>query len=199
MTEVLDAIQSNGYRVTRVENGIPLHRSSLYAHRCRADQIHRPDLLQSCIIEQAINDGVYYVSSLTLEKPDTAEKMQILFSSPATDNVVYKVYYENEGDNSLGFTRKNLARKLRRRDAFWRLVYETYGQPDDRDRMIWGNPNKAYLKAAMQGSNYNAYLILEDREPFLDDYVDATEQAEDFVYRHPFTFAADPAEPADEE
>jgi len=190
--EVVEVAQNQRYAIVRVEHGIPLHRTSLYEHRCRQAQVHRPNDLQSCIIEQAKEDEVYYVSSMTLEKPSTAEKMQILFSSMATDNTAYKIYYENEGDNSLNFTRKNLAKKIRRRDAFWKLIYDTYGAPDDRENMVWGDPQTAYMRVAMQGSNYNAYIILEDREPHDQDYIDATEQKEDLRYKHPFTFAADP-------
>jgi len=190
--EVIEVAQDQKYAIVRVEHGIPLHRTSLYEHRCRLAQVHRPQELQSCIIDQAKEDEVYYISSMTLEKPSTAEKMQILFSSMATDNTVYKIYYENEGDNSLNFTRKNLAKKIRRRDAFWKLIYDTYGAPDDRENMIWGDPQTAYMRVAMQGSNYNAYIILEDHEPNDQDYIDATDQKEDLHYKHTFTFAADP-------
>lgn len=192
--EVLEVAQERGYHVVRVEHGIPLHRTSFYEANCRRAQVRRVEALQSCIIEQAQNDEVYYISSMTLDKPDTAEKMQLLFSSMATDNGVYKIYYENEGDNSLNFTRKNLAKKIRRRDAFWKLIYDTYGAPDDRENMVWGDTQSAYMKVAMQGSNYNAYIILEDREPTDNDYIDANEQAADLHYRHPFTFAAIPDE-----
>jgi len=191
-SEAAEVAQNNGYAITRVEHGIPLHRTSLYEHRCRQAQVRRTRDLQDCIIDQAQTDEVYYISSMTLEKPSTAEKMQILFSSQATDNVSYKIYYENEGDNSLGFTRKNLAKKIRRRDAFWKLIYDTYGAPDDRENMIWGDPQGAYMRVAMQGSNYNAYIILEDHEPKDQDRFDADEQKEDLRYKHTFTFAADP-------
>jgi hypothetical protein len=45
------------------------------------------------------------------------------------------------------------------------------------------------MKARMQGSNYNAYLILEDKEIRDGDYQDADEQKDDLHYRNPFTFA----------
>ncbi|MDY6407471.1 MAG: hypothetical protein SPL08_02045, partial [Pseudomonadota bacterium] len=174
--EVTEAAQEQGYTVTRVEHGIPLHRTSFYEHNCRAIPVRRTRDLQECIIDQARNDEVYYISSLTLSKPETAEYMQVLFSTYATDNQAYKIYYENEGDNSLNFTRKNLAKKIRRRDAFWKMVFDTYGYPDDKESLIWGDPDRAYMKARMQGANYNAYLILEDKEIPDGDYRDADEQ-----------------------
>jgi len=187
--EVAEAAREQGYSVTKVEHGIPLHRTSFYEHNCRAIPVRRTRDIQECIIDQVRNDEVYYISSVTLAKPQTSEYMQVLFSTFATDNVAYKIYYENEGDNSLNFTRKNLAKKIRRRDAFWKMVFDTYGLPDDKEAIIWGDPDKAYLRARMQGSNYNAYLILEDKEIRDGDYVDADEQKEDLHYRNPFTFA----------
>jgi len=187
--EAVDMAQERGYGIIRVEHGIPLHRTSYYEHNCRGEGIYRPEAIQTCIIEQAQADDVYYISSMTLARPSSAEKMQLLFSTPATDNVIYKIYYENEGDNSLNFTQRNLAKKLNRRDAFWRLVYEAYGAPDDRENMIWGDAQTAYLQASMQGSNYNAYLVMEDRTVSDSDYIDATEQREDLHYKQPFTFA----------
>ena len=187
--EATEMAEERGYAILRVEHGIPLHRTSFYEHNCRGTGIYRPQDIQACIIEQAQADDVYYVSSMTLARPSSAEKIQLLFSTLATDNVIYKIYYENEGDNSLNFTQRNLVKKLNRRDAFWRLVYETYGSPDDRENMIWGDQQTAYLQAAMQGSNYNAYLIMEDRTISDADYIDATEQREDLHYKYPFTFA----------
>lgn len=187
--DAVDVAQERGYAILRVEHGIPLHRTSYYEHNCRQNHVYRPDALQTCIIEQAQDDDVYHISSMTLEKPSTAEKIQLLFSTMATDNVIYKIYYENEGDNSLNFTQRNLAKKLNRRDAFWKMVYDAYGAPDDRDNMVWGDPQTAYLRAAMQGSNYNAYLILEDRTISDNDYIDATEQKDDMHYKHSFAFA----------
>ena len=190
--EVVEIAREQGYSLTKVEHGIPLHRTSFYEHNCRAVPIRRTRDLQECIISQARNDEVYYISSITLAKPQTAEYMQVLFSTFATDNQAYKIYYENEGDNSLNFTRKNLAKKVRRRDAFWKMVFDTYGLPDDKEAIVWGDQEKAYMKARMQGSNYNAYLILEDKEIRDGDYSDADEQKTDLHYRNPFTFA--PAE-----
>jgi hypothetical protein len=184
--EVLEVAQERGYELTKVEHGIPLHLTSFYKERCnpRMRDIEK----KNCIIDQAKTDEVYYISSMTMKRPQTAEYMQVLFSTLATDNVSYKIYYENKGDNSLNYTRKNLAKKVRRRDAFWNMMYETYGQPDDAENMIWGNPQEAYMQAMMQGSAYNAYIVLENKAISDEDYVAATEQAKELRYKHSFTF-----------
>lgn len=185
--EVVEEAKDRGYEITKVEHKIPLHLTTFYKERCHPNG--RVIDKQNCIIDQAKEDEVYYISSITMVRPQTAEYMQVLFSSHATDNEAYKIYYENKGDNSLNYTRKNLAKKVRRRDAFWNLMYETYGQPDDKDNMIWGNPQEAYMQAMMQGSAYNAYIVLEDKSITDEDYIAANEQSEELRYKHSFTFS----------
>ena len=183
---MIEEARERGYEVTKTEYGIPSHLTAFYKERCnpRARDIEK----QNCLIEQAKADEVYYISSITMKRPQTAEYMQVLFSTPATDNVSYKIYYENKGDNSLNYTRQNVEKKMRRRDAFWNMMYETYGQPDDAENMIWGNPQEAYMQAMMQGSAYNAYIVLENKAISDEDYVAATEQAKELRYKHSFTF-----------
>lgn len=190
--EVVEKATDAGYRATKIEHGIPLHRTSFYNETCRKAGLHRLEVIQNCIVDMAKEDEVYYVSSITFAKDVTAEYIQVLFSTKATENISYKIYYENKGDNSLNFTRRNLAKKLRRRDAFVKMLYETYGAPDNSDQLVWGDLDKAYMRAQMQGSNYNAYLILEDKEIYNDDWADADEKKGDLPYRYSFTFGQMP-------
>ena len=192
--EILEVAKERGYTVTRTDYDIPLYRTSFYAERCRAGGHRRPEVIQSCIVDLARADEVHYLSSLTLARPESAEYMQVLFSTNATGNQAYKIFYENKGDNSLNFTRRNLAKKARRRDAFWNMVYETYGYPDDKEQFLWGDPQRAYMKAAMQGSSYNAYLMLEDKEITDGDYAEAADVKTELPFRQSFTFANNPAD-----
>ncbi len=187
--EVIENAEEVGYRVTQVKKGIPLFRTSFYEQNCRDANVHRPELIRQCIVNQARSDEVHYISSITLARKATKEYMQILFTSLATDNVAYKIFYENKGDASLNFTRRNLAKKLRRKEAFWNLMFETYGLPDDSEKLIWGDLQSAYMQAAMQGANYNAYIVMEDKDLFDTDYFDAEDQSKELNYRHSFTFA----------
>ena len=86
-------------------------------------------------------------------------------------------------------TQKNLAKQLRRKEAFWRLMFETYGLPDDSELIIWGDPQKSYMQATMQGTAYNAYIVLEDKEIQDEDYFAQEEEARDLTYKMPFSFA----------
>ena len=86
-------------------------------------------------------------------------------------------------------TQRNLAKQLRRKDMFWRMMFENYGLPDDSELIIWGDPNKAYMQAVMTGSAYNAYIVLEDKEIQDTDYFAAEDDQENLLYRQQFTFA----------
>lgn len=187
--EVDEVADTEGFQLVRAQRGITLFRTSYYEHLCRNAKVYVLDRLRDCIRAQARADQQEYISSMTFKKPETKEYIQVLFSSPATDNVSYKIYYENEGDNSLTLTQKNLAKQLRRKDAFWRLMFETYGLPDDSELIIWGDPQKSYMQATMQGTAYNAYIVLEDKEIQDEDYFAQEEEARDLTYKTPFSFA----------
>ena len=190
--ETAEAALSAGYKLTKLEHGIPMFRTSYYEQNCRDAKIILPEEIRQCVRFQAKQDGVHFINSLTFANAGTKEYVQVLFSSPATDNLSYKIYYESKGDNSLGFTTKNMAKKLRRKEMFWNTMFETYGLPDDSEYIIWGDPLHSYMQATMQGSAYNAYIVLEDKDIQDLDYFSAEDTSADLVYRSPFTFQKDP-------
>ena len=107
-------------------------------------------------------------------KKSTHESFQFLLTSPATDNEVYQITYYNRGDSSLNFTRQNLAKKLNRKEAFFNAVFEMYGYPDDKEELIWGSKNDAYMQVSMGGSAYDASIKLVDVELSDEDYFEAS-------------------------
>lgn len=189
--EVADIAKMMGYKRTEIRYGIPMYRSAFYEQNCRDRRIHVLNDVRECIEKQADRDRVKYVSSMTFAKPKTKEYLRVLFTTYATDNQAFKIYYESEGDNSLTMTQRNLAKQLRRKDMFWRMMFENYGLPDDSELILWGNPDKAYMQAVMTGSAYNAYIVLEDKEIQDEDYFVAEDEREFLNYRNPFTFAPD--------
>ena len=191
--EIFQKAKQKGYRVTITQESVPLHYATDYDYACRQKGLVIPDQIKQCVKDLACHQKTRYISEATLTRKN--EVIRLYFTSNATDNLLYKILYMNKGDNSLNFTRRNLAKKVRRRDAFWNMMYETYGYPDDKELLIWGDPQKAYMQARMQGSNYNAYIVLEDKEIPDGDYQDADEQKGDLHYRHTFTFGT----PSDED
>lgn len=186
--EVADAMRDMGYKRTKIQYGIPMFRTSFYEQRCRDKKVLKPADIRACIEKQADYDDVKYISSMTFAKKKTKEYIRVLFSSAATDNVAYKIYYENEGDNSLTLTRKNLAKQLRRKEMFWNMMFETYGLPDDPELLVWGDTQKAYMQAIMVGASYNAYVVLEDKEIQDNDYFAAEDESKELTYKPQFTF-----------
>lgn len=187
--EVNEIMSDMGFKRTQVKYAIPMFRSAFYEQNCRDRRVYPLSEMRLCIERQADKDEVKYVSSMTFKKAKTKEYIRVLFSSYATDNQVFKIYYESEGDNSLTMTQRNLAKQLRRKDMFWRMMFENYGLPDDSELIIWGDPNKAYMQAVMTGSSYNAYIVLEDKEIQDTDYFAAEDEQESLKYRQQFTFA----------
>ena len=187
--EVAKIMSEMGFKRTQVKYAIPMFRSAFYEQNCRDRRVHPLKEMRLCIERQADRDNVKYISSMTFKKASTKEYIRVLFSSYATDNQAFKIYYESEGDNSLTMTQRNLAKQLRRKDMFWRMMFENYGLPDDSELIIWGDPNKAYMQAVMTGSAYNAYIVLEDKEIQDTDYFAAEDDQENLLYRQQFTFA----------
>ena len=187
--EVAEIMSEMGFKRTQVKYAIPMFRSAFYEQNCRDRRVHPLKEMRLCIERQADRDNVKYISSMTFKKASTKEYIRVLFSSYATDNQAFKIYYESEGDNSLTMTQRNLAKQLRRKDMFWRMMFENYGLPDDSELIIWGDPNKAYMQAVMTGSAYNAYIVLEDKEIQDTDYFAAEDDQENLLYRQQFTFA----------
>ncbi|MBR6730176.1 MAG: hypothetical protein IKL90_02380 [Alphaproteobacteria bacterium] len=96
--------------------------------------------------------------------------MIIDFTSLATENISYRIFYKNKGDASLNTSAKNMKIKKDRQNEFWDLVFTVYGLPDDSDKLIWGNEQTSFLHAKMVGSAYDAYLILESNDLQNEDY-----------------------------
>ena len=187
--EVAEVMSEMGFKRTQVKYAIPMFRSAFYEQNCRDRRVHPLNEMRLCIERQADRDDVKYVSSMTFKKASTKEYIRVLFSSHATDNQAFKIYYESEGDNSLTMTQRNLAKQLRRKEMFWRMMFETYGLPDDSELIVWGDPDKAYMQAVMTGSSYNAYIVLEDKEIQDTDYFAAEDEKDSLEYRQQFTFA----------
>ena len=187
--EVIDIMGEMGFKRTEVRYGIPMFRSAFYEQNCRDRRVHILNEVRNCIESQADRDGVKYISSITFKKPATKEYIRVLFSSYATDNQAFKIYYESEGDNSLTLTQRNLAKQMRRKEMFWRMMFENYGLPDDSEQIVWGDPQTDYMQAIMTGSSYNAYIVLEDKEIQDEDYFTAEDDKENLKYRQQFTFA----------
>lgn len=196
--EVYDELSDLGYTLTRVEKSIPLFRTTYYDEVCRQKKgLTVLDDIRKCILDFAEENEHHYVFRETYTRPQSRETIQVSYSSPATNNVSYKIVYQNRGDNSLNSSRQNRAKKMQRHQDFWNIVFEQYGLPDENERLLWGNMNTRYMQATMRGSAYDAYIVLEDRLIQDKDYEAA--QSDFQTLRRPTAFTLNGQIPESEE
>ncbi len=187
--EIIDVAADNGYALKNVSYGMPESFRAYYESECRAQHLYLPDVVRACVTDMAKDAGVYHLTKVELVKPVTRESITVWLTSDATDNAAYKIQYVSKGDNSLNFSRPNLAKKMARKDHFWRQVFETYGMPDDGENLIWGDWRTAYMQAKMTGSAYDASLVLEDRTALPEDSATLILDAGEIPNPSPFTFS----------
>lgn len=187
--EVIDILTEQGYELTKSSYDLPLFMSSAYEEECRRDEnlkaLHH---IHECIRERAEADEVYAPSRMVFEKPAMREEITAYFSTALTDNQLYKVEYVNFGDNSLGSSYKDSAKKTARRNMFWKQIAEKYGTPDFKETMVWGSLESVYMRAFLTGNNFDAHIVLENVKVTPLDKSRALDLEKEREKYNPFTF-----------
>ncbi len=195
---VFEELSELGYSLQRVEKSIPLFRTTVYDEICRKKKgLSIVSDIRKCILDYAESDETHYVFRETYNRALSRETVQVYYSTPQTGNVVYKIVYQNLGDHSLNSSRKNMAKKMQRQKDFWDLMFETYGLPDENDKILWGDSETVYMKALMQGSAYDAYVVMEDR--LIQDKDFEAAQKEFATLRRPTKFTLTGEIPAEDD
>ena len=171
--EIIQLANENNYKIVSSKNTISKFRAGYYESLCKSRKIYLPADIRACINQMSQQNNTTYLSELKISRPKTHEYMEFYFTSPATDNRLWKIIYQNKGDNSLNFTRANTQKKIERRDAFLNAVYNKFGHPDNVEKLLWGNENDAFMQIGIYGSNYDAYITLTDVLLSDDDYFEA--------------------------
>ncbi len=171
--EVLALAHENNYKVIASKDAVSKFRTGYYESLCKSYGIRAPEKIRACISKISNANRTSYLSSLKIARPKTREFIEFNFSSPATDNRVWNIHYENKGDNSLNFTQANTQRKINRQEAFLNAVFNKFGTPNDPKNYIWGSQNDAFMKVGMYGSNYDAFITLTDTALSDDDFLQA--------------------------
>jgi hypothetical protein len=102
-------------------------------YECRRQNVIMPDKLEKCVLSLARARGLLYPSELHLERASTGEKIDIYFTSNATDNVVWKITYQNDANELEGAAEKFQNQREKKILAFWENVLEKYGAPNSGD------------------------------------------------------------------
>lgn len=192
--EVITIAQDNGFEVSNIAYAIPLFMTTTYEQQCRQNGFAQLRLIHDCVRMQAQADEVYYISELRLNNDVTKEQIIVSFVSGLTGNQASRIDYTSFGDNSLGTSYKDAAKKTARQDLFWKLVFEKYGQPNFPKRLLWGDPRKIYMQAFMEGSALNGRLILDDKDLPYQDMEAAGKINDTKEVPHSFSFVKDTQE-----
>lgn len=189
--EVFDILEGQNYILTKSHKVLPPALSIQYEKDCRLTRkLYIPKDVRACINEISEEEETTYIKKMVFEKPQTREMITVEFTSPAAENVVYRILYKNKGDSSLNSSRKNRTIKENRKKEFWNLVFGTYGLPDDNNKLIWGSTDTSYFTAKMTGSAYDAYLLLESTQLQYEDYANWEERSSNMEKSVAFGFVS---------
>ena len=99
-------------------------------YECRSQGIVIPEQLNNCINSLARSRGLLYASELHLVRENTGETIVVYFTSNATDNVVWRVVYNNDVNEQEGDAEKYARQRENKILAFWQSVLDKYGAPN---------------------------------------------------------------------
>lgn len=122
-------------------------------YECRQQKTYIPAELEKCINTLARNRGLLYASELHLERAETGEKVEVYFTSNATENVVWRVVYKNDVNEVEGSAEKFENQRQKKILAFWQGVLDKYAAPNSGSDK-WLSTSNAYdpMMTAYYGS-----------------------------------------------
>lgn len=153
-------------------------------YECRQNNIFVPEKLEKCINSLAKNRGLLYVSEVHLERPFTGETIDIFFTSNATDNVVWKIVYNNDADKMEGESEKFANIREKKLLAFWQGVLDKYGTPNSGEDK-WISSENAY-EPMMQA--FYGQLVLTDNGLNTTDSSENIQKARENFQAKPYAF-----------
>lgn len=153
-------------------------------YECRQQNIIIPSEIEKCINSLARNRGLLYASEMHLMRENTGETMVVYFTSNATDNLVWRVMYNNDANEIEGTAEKFANQRDKKILAWWQAVLEKYGTPNaGTDK--WISSTNAYdpMMTAYYGS-----LDLTDMGRHASDEAQNIQQARENFHAKPYAF-----------
>ena len=153
-------------------------------YECRQNNIFVPAKLEKCIYSLAQSRGLLYASEIHLERTSTGETIDIYLTSNASDNVVWKVVYNNDVNYMEGENEKFENIREKKILAFWQGVLDKYGEPNsDSDKWISSeNPYEPMMQA------YYGQLVLTDNGLNAFDISENVQKARENFQAKPYAF-----------
>ena len=183
LPQVEAAMVRRGFKKTMQKYEIPNFIKWRNEEKCRANGVVGYERLASCVVQMSKEANHQYTETVKFAKYDTQEEVEVKFTSNFTNNKVYKVIYQSLAGTIRGNSAKaQYLRNLKIYD-FWKKINQKYGEPDNKDEVIWGlGDNKPYLQAS------TGFLVLED--PMLRelDYTRMSREDQKFINTDIYNF-----------
>ncbi len=153
-------------------------------YECREQGIVIPADLEKCINSLARNRGLMYASELHLLRSNTDETIVVYFTSNASNNVVWRVVYNNDVNKLEGAAEKFESQRQNKILAFWQNVLDKYGVPNSGSDK-WITTNNAYdpMMTAYYGS-----LDMVDMGLYSTDAAQNVKQSRENFRARPYAF-----------
>lgn len=153
-------------------------------YECRQQNIFVPSELEQCIRSLARHRGLMYASQVHLVRANTGETITVYFTSNATDNVVWRVEYNNDVDELEGDAEKFENQRQKKILAFWQSVLDKYGAPNSGSDK-WITSTNAY--DPMMTAYYGALDLIDAGRNATDQAKNVSAARENFKAK-PYAF-----------
>lgn len=153
-------------------------------YECRQQGIFVPAELEQCINSLAKSRGLLYASELHLVRENTGETITVYFTSNASDNVVWRVVYNNDVNEMEGDNEKFVDQREKKILTFWQGVLDKYGSPNSGTDK-WISTTNAYdpMMTAYYGS-----LDMVDMGKYTSDIAKGIQAARENFQAKPYAF-----------
>ena len=128
-------------------------------YECQQQNIFVPSQLEQCVNTLAKNRGLLYASEYHLVREITGETIDVYFTSNATNNVVWRIEYNNDVDDLGGDDEKFENQRQKKILSFWSGVLDKYGAPNSGTDK-WVSSNNAY--DPMMTAYYGALELVDN-------------------------------------
>ncbi len=153
-------------------------------YECRQNGTYIPTELERCVNSLARARGLMYASEIHLERENTGETIVIYLTSNATDNLVWRVVYNNDVNEVEGDGDKFQDQWEKKVLIFWQSVLDKYGAPNSGTDK-WISTTNSY--DPMMTAYYGA-LDLVDMGRRASDATVNVNQSRDNFHAKPYAF-----------
>ena len=153
-------------------------------YECRWQKIYAPAQLEKCINSLARNRGVLYASELHLVRDITGETIDVFFTSNATNNVAWKIVYNNDTNEIEGDAEKFENQRDKKTMYLWQNVVGKYGAPNS-GTTRWVSSDNSFDPMM---SAYFGELELMDCGKHTEDSALNVQQSQDNFPAKPYAF-----------